>query len=191
MSVFAIRPRCRRSFFAGLVALAGCLSGQALAFQLNYEQKWTNFEESFDVRPWEEVAVQLPPPPKAENLREIYVSAIAQHRFFIDRPSVSVGTDGVVRYALVTLTSTGLRNTSYEGMRCETRERRGYAFAAPDGTWMKSRNDRWFLVEENNLSRHYAALYLEYFCSDRIVQALPVILKRLDSSMDLHNIRRD
>lgn len=179
--------------FVSLMGVAGLLAATTVAhaWDLNYQPKFTNFEEEVDAKPWEEVVPKLPPPPKAENLREFYVSATAQHKFMIDLNSISVGEDGVVRYTLVTQTRTGVRNTGFEGMRCASREWRGYAFANPDGSWMKSRNSRWFMVEESNLNRYHAALYLEYFCNDRLVQTLPDIRKRLESAMDLHYIRRD
>ena len=87
-----------------------------------------DFEDDYEVKKWEEVAVQLPASPKESSLQPFYVSATTDNRFWVDLDSVSVGSDGVVRYTLVVRTGTGAKNVSYEGMRCETRERRLYAF---------------------------------------------------------------
>ena len=62
------------------------------------------FEADYDdeKKPWKEIEAQIPPYPKSENLI-LFETAPAGHQFFIDAPSVSVGTEGVVRstYPLV------------------------------------------------------------------------------------------
>lgn len=133
------------------------------------EEALAGFEDDYDVKRWEEVEVQLPPPPKQEDLLAFYVSAATDNRFFVDPASITVGGDGVVRYTLVVVTPSGGRNVSFEGMRCETRERRLYAFGRADGAWSKSRNNQWERVKEAVNNRHHAALFLEYFCPDGVI----------------------
>lgn len=140
----------------GLLALP---VGQALA----------DFEEDYEAKKWEEIEVQLPAPPRQENLVPFYVSAAADNRFFVDLISISVGSDGVVRYTLVVVSPSGVRNVSFEGMRCDTWERRLYAFGRADGAWSKSRNNRWERVREATNNRHHAALFQGYFCPDGII----------------------
>ncbi|MDD2663517.1 MAG: CNP1-like family protein [Dechloromonas sp.] len=123
-----------------------------------------DFDEDYDSKRWQEVEVQLPAPPRQDRLLPFYVSAVAENRFYVDASSLSVGSDGVVRYVLVILTPQGGRNVSYEGMRCETRERRIYASGRADGSWSKSRNNDWVRIADQLVNRHHAALYLEYFC---------------------------
>ncbi len=123
-----------------------------------------DFDEDYDSKRWQEVEVQLPAPPRQDRLLPFYVSAVAENRFYVDASSLSVGSDGVVRYILVILTPQGGRNVSYEGMRCETRERRIYASGRADGSWSKSRNNDWVRIADQLVNRHHAALYLEYFC---------------------------
>lgn len=118
---------------------------------------------------WEESAWELPAPPKGADLVPFYVSATADNRFFVDSRSLSVGSDGVIRYTLVVETPSGVRNVSYEGMRCQTRERRLYAIGQPDGSWSKSRVVRWERVREAVTNRQHAALFHEYFCPGGIV----------------------
>src|SRR5690606_24875279 len=67
----------------------------------------SNFEEDFDdpYKPWQEVAVQIPAPPKDQDLLPFEVSETASHRFTIDANSLTVGADGVVRYTLVTISN--------------------------------------------------------------------------------------
>jgi hypothetical protein len=126
----------------------------------------SRFEEDFDDsdKPWQEVAVQLPAPPKPENLVPFDVSRTAAQSFAIDAPSLSVASDGVVRYTLVATSNAGARNISYEGIRCASYERKLYAFGQSDGSWTRSRRDKWELISDNSLNRQHAALAKDYFC---------------------------
>lgn len=119
--------------------------------------------------PWHEIAVELPAFPGDDNLLPFFVSATSENRFLIDSKSISVGSDDVVRYTLVIATPSGARNTSYEGIRCATAERRVYAFGRADGTWSKARGDQWVRISENSLNRHHAELFKVYFCPVGIV----------------------
>lgn len=122
-------------------------------------------EDNFDEKPWEEVQYQLPSAPDLKNLTPIEVGSPTENKFAIDEPSVTFGADQVVRYTLVATSPGGARNVSYEGMRCATAERRLYAFGRADGSWSKARNGQWLRISENNLNRHHAALFRDYFCT--------------------------
>ena len=125
---------------------------------------FADFEEDYENKQWQEIEVQLPAAPKQETLLPFYVSAATENRFFVDGATLSVGGDGVVRYVLLVLTPQGVRNVTYEGMRCETRERRIYASGRLDGTWSKARKNEWVRILDAWANRQHAALYLEYFC---------------------------
>ncbi|MDR1648230.1 MAG: CNP1-like family protein [Zoogloeaceae bacterium] len=128
-------------------------------------------EEDYDEEKpeWKENEVTLPPAPQNDNLISLYVSPTAQNRFFVDLASLSVGSDGIVRYTLVIISPSGVRNTSYEGMRCQTSEWRIYASGRPDGAWSQTRGKRWFPVREERANRHHAELYREFFCPGGIL----------------------
>jgi hypothetical protein len=128
-----------------------------------------NFEEDYEKKQWQEIELQLPPAPAKESLIPFYVSATASSKFFIDGASLTVGADGVVRYVLVVLTAGGARNVSFEGMRCETKERRLYASGRIDGSWSKSRNNEWSRIKDAAVNRHHAVLFLEYFCPGAVI----------------------
>lgn len=98
-----------------------------------------------------------------------YASAATDNRFFVDASTLSVSADGVVRYVLVVVSPQGVRNVTFEGMRCETRERRIYASGRSDGSWSKARKNEWSRIEDAAANRHHAALFLEYFCPFGIV----------------------
>lgn len=140
----------------------------ATAFSVNAQSK---FDEDFDDKdkPWAEIAVQLPAAPKPENLLPFYVSATATQQFAIDANSLTVGADGVVRYTVVSTSPAGARNVSYEGIRCQSYERKLYAFGRPDGTWSRSRRDEWERISGNAANRYHAALLKDYFCAETAV----------------------
>lgn len=123
-----------------------------------------DFDEEYDVKQWQEMAVLMPAAPNPASLIPFYVSAATENRFFIDGATLSVGEDGVVRYVLIVQTAGGAKNTSFEGMRCVSRERRIYASGRLDGSWSKSRNNEWVRIRDAAGNRQYAELFLEYFC---------------------------
>lgn len=125
---------------------------------------FADFEEDYENKQWQEIEVQLPAAPRQETLLPFYVSAATENRFFIDGATLTVGSDGVVRYVLLVLTPQGARNVTYEGMRCLTRERRIYASGRQDGSWSKARKNEWVRIQDAYANRQHAALFLEYFC---------------------------
>lgn len=126
-------------------------------------------DEDYLPKVWKELEVELPAAPVESNLQSFYVSAAASNQFFVDMATLTVGSDGVVRYVLVILTPGGARNVTYEGMRCETRERRVYASGRADGTWSKARRNDWSRIRDEYVNRYHAALFLDYFCPGGLI----------------------
>lgn len=122
------------------------------------------FDSEYEEKRWEEIEAQIPPFPRPDSLVSFYVSASTDNQFMVDRDSISVGADGVVRYTLVVTSSSGAQNVSYEGLRCLSAERRLYAFGRSDKTWSKARSNQWVRIQGSTLNRHHAALFSEYFC---------------------------
>ena len=116
---------------------------------------------------WVELELKLPPFPKTENLIPFEASGASRNRFYIDSQSITVGGDGVVRYTLVIKGSGGGENVSYEGIRCETREQKYYAFGRRDGTWSNARSREWRRIEYKDANRQHGVLYVDYLCLDR------------------------
>jgi hypothetical protein len=130
------------------------------------------FEADYDdeKKAWKEIETQIPPYPKSENLI-LFETAPAGHQFFVDAPSISVGTDGVVRYTLLVKTAGGALNVSYEGIRCETREQKYYAIGRPGGGWTRARDPAWRYIEAQQYNRHHGVLFGDYFCDGRATVA--------------------
>lgn len=119
--------------------------------------------EDADEKAWAEGEVHLPAFPEKENLIPFTVGAVTDRQFFIDSKSLSVGADGVIRFALVIVSSAGAQNISYEGLRCGAGERRYYASGRADKTWSKARSDKWLKVR-GAADSHHVELYMNYFC---------------------------
>ena len=136
-----------------------------LCLPLAAHAEWGQFDHEFEnEKPWKELSAQLPPYPKADNLVEFDVSSATRNRHFIDVASISVGEDKVVRYTAVIEAAGGAKNVSFEGMRCETGERRLYAYGHPDGTWTKARNAGWEGIKFRSLLSYHTALYEDHLC---------------------------
>ncbi len=127
-------------------------------------------EDPFNRR-WEEKEIPLPAYPKDENLQEFYVGPTNPNHFLIDKTTLAVGEDGVVRYVLVVRTGGGATNVTFEGIRCETAEYKTYGLGRSDGSWVKARRgNEWKPIENKPINRHHAALVTEYFCANGIIR---------------------
>ena len=114
---------------------------------------------------WKEVELSLPKAPEETGLVQIDVGSLSTNRFFVDQESLTVGSDGVIRYTMVVLSPSGARNVTYEGMRCDTAEKRLYAFGRADGSWSPAKSAGWQRIEGGKLNQQHAALYREYVCA--------------------------
>jgi len=127
----------------------------------------TELEDDDPNKEKQEVALQLPGAPKAENLLTFYTSGT--QTFAIDKQSVSVEKDGSVRYTLVATSSSGAKNVSYEAIRCESYERKLYAFGRSDGSWSASRRKEWDRISNAGANKQHHVLYTEYFCDGNTI----------------------
>ncbi len=164
-------PRLRNT--SAYRRLIRCLSAGLLlvATASSFAQQLGSFDKEFDdeEKTWQEIAVQLPPAPVPENLVAFYVGPTTPSKSYVDLKSLTVGSDNVVRYTMVTKTSGGATNISYAGMRCETYEIKQYAFGRTDGNWSRSRQDKWTRIKDVGTNRQDAALYKSYFCQNGLL----------------------
>jgi hypothetical protein len=129
----------RRGLALGLIALATCTSFAQTLIPTNPD--------------WREAEAPPPPALKTDRLIEIDMPR-SQLRFGVDPSSVSLGSDGIVRYVVVASSSTGAVNASYEGIRCGTGEFKVYARHNPDSGWVRAQDD-WRSLHDSSLrSRH-------------------------------------
>ncbi|MDY7577507.1 CNP1-like family protein [Herbaspirillum sp. RTI4] len=125
-----------------------------------------NLDEDFDdsSKSWQEISLQLPPAPQESDLASFYVDPRATGQSAVDAKSISIGTDGVIRYTMVVKTQGGAVNVSYNGIRCATYESKSYAFGRSDGAWSRARQDKWKVISNAGANRQDAVLFKEYFC---------------------------
>ena len=115
---------------------------------------------------WREGEVKIPAYPDERSLQEFSISGRTDNRFFVDPQSLSVDPDGVVRFSLVVRSNTGAENVAYEGIRCETREWKPYAFGRADRSWSAARDPQWQRVVWRSTNAYRYVLYRDYFCPD-------------------------
>jgi hypothetical protein len=125
----------------------------------------------FSEKPLDELPVQLPAVPKLGDLIEFDPGRPATLRFFVDPASLSVGTDGIVRFTVVVRGDGATSNVSYEAIRCKTRERKVFAYGRADGTWYAARDPRWTKIGGLTSDGHRFVLYEDYFCPSRQIIA--------------------
>jgi hypothetical protein len=118
-----------------------------------------------EATPWVELAANLPAAPKPESLVAIDLGPATSRRIQVDRDSVSVGADGVVRYSVLIQSEGGARTLNYEGMRCESGEWKIYAFGRADGQWSENRYPRWSVVKDRETGGYHRELFYHYFCN--------------------------
>lgn len=158
----------RRSLIALVMSVA-----MMMAFPAASQWKDWDYDLDQEKKPWAELQTQIPPYPKPENLLKFYAGAATPHSYFIDSASVSVGDDGVVRYTLMIKTGGGATNVSFEGIRCEGREIKIYAFGRPNGEWSRARDSRWKRIEAQEVNDYHRMLHGDYFCPSKR-QAAPL-----------------
>lgn len=114
-------------------------------------------------------AIQLPA--ITQNYASFYSSA--QLDFAIDLDSLTALTDKSsdqeveMRYVLKATSKQGAINISYEGIRCDTREKIIYALLTDDGKWKKVRAPRWSVIPKSGINLQHLYLADDYFCSEK------------------------
>jgi hypothetical protein len=118
---------------------------------------------------WKDEQPDPPAFPLDSNLIPFAVSGGSSNRFFIDRNSLSIGSkDGVVRFTTVIKSESGVRNVLFEGIRCDTREKKLYATGRDDGTWSPAHSSDWQAVEYKNLNGYHRLLFSDFFCPAKL-----------------------
>lgn len=159
-----------RLFALVLAFVCGPAFGQANnQFSPDFKPEELYKGPSSEEKPWEEGELKLPGYPRPADLVEFQVSALSSFRFSIDATSVSVGADGIVRFAMVARSSSGNENVSYDGLRCKTGEYKNYANGrVAEKAWVPVRDAKWRAVEVKTVTRQYLVLMRDFFCPSRV-----------------------
>jgi hypothetical protein len=76
-------------------------------------------------------------------------------RFGVAPGSVTLGSDGIVRYVVVATSTSGVVNGLYEGIRCSTGDHKVYARHNPGSGWVVAKDAQWQPVQQ---TRHALAI---------------------------------
>lgn len=117
---------------------------------------------------FKEDALDLPAYPDDAALIEFRPRGHSKNRFHIDRNSVSLGADRVVRYTAVIKSPSGVANVSYEGLRCKTSEYKVYAYGTRNGNWTNAREPKWQGFDGTTANFRYS-LWVDYLCDSEAV----------------------
>jgi hypothetical protein len=141
-------------------------------------------EESNDYTPpsegWQERAVEIPQGFDPDDLQTFTLRG-RQDRFeyAIERSSLQVEQDGVIRFLLVIRSAQGAVNSSYEGLRCGHRLVKVYAYGSGSGL-IPLTTPEWQEIPKES-SGYQAILYDDLLCNlstgqpnppDAVIQAM-------------------
>ena len=119
--------------------------------------------EEKDKAEWVEEPVTPPPYPQDADLIVVAMAATS-NEFFVDRKSISLGSDNVVRYTMLIRSDAGAINVTHEGIRCETREKKLYYLGRKDGTWGAARAAKWGPISDSGTVTYQKILMNDFFC---------------------------
>lgn len=116
-------------------------------------------------KPWHEQSTKLPAFPRNADLVPVAGPGDATLKLFVDKRSISLGKDRVVRLTYVLESPSGAHNVYYEGFRCSPARYKTYAFGTDKGVFQKMPGATWEpipITETNNFRR---LLYHDYLCT--------------------------
>jgi hypothetical protein len=133
---------------------------------------------------WVDSAIQFPAAPVTENLLRFYSNE--NQSFFIDSKSLSIVADGSLRYTIVSTSKSGAKNVSYEGIRCDSYEKRLFAFGRADGSWSPSRRNEWDEISNKGINKQHSSLAWDFVCeAGSIAGNVEKIIQRLKTNQSL------
>jgi hypothetical protein len=117
---------------------------------INDRQSCEYYEEE-----WQESKLVIPPLPKDNEFKQLAVTeASERYTYYMDEKSITLGTDGVMRYTVAVVSSSGVRNIFYEGLRCDENEVKTYAYASKGGKFRPTYKSRWRTVSNKGASAY-------------------------------------
>ncbi len=122
---------------------------------------------------WKEGEVALPDKYEEHNLREFQIdNSSGRFRYYIDSNSLQTTKDGVSRFILVIRSSSGVDNSTYEGIRCGEREYRVYAYGDKAG-FKAMPGSSWKPISKSGYENYRHILYNDLICNTNTGKANP------------------
>lgn len=139
---------------------------------LGSDQPWNTYDPDAEYR-WKETGTTLPDFPRDENLVPVPMPSIYTVKVYMDEKSLSLGEDGVARFTLVVESPSKVRNVFHEGLRCDTREYKIYAFGTSDNLFEPMKQPRWERIPHHVINAYRSQLLHHYVCDpDSLATAL-------------------
>lgn len=140
-----------------VLAITGCLMLSQLACG-----------QLVDLDPdWKELEVKPPAAFRTDRLVPIELPRYVSVRVGIDPATVTVSSDGIVRYVVVAVSDSGNINAAYEGIWCRAGDVKTYARAGNDGQWTAIAKPEWKGLSASHPSMHALALARQGVCDGR------------------------
>jgi hypothetical protein len=133
---------------------------------------------------WKELEVAPPARFSVDRLVPLDMPRYVSVKVGVDPDSLSIGTDGVVRYVVVAVSQSGNVNAMFEGIWCLKGEVKTYARFGSDGKWKPVENAEWLPLNGNQRSMHALALARQGACDGRAATAssTTAIIRKLQQS---------
>ncbi len=120
---------------------------------------------------WKESDTPTPPAFSPNKLLPLDMPPYVSLRFGIDPATLTITTDGIVRYVVVATNASGSVSALYEGIRCATGEVKTYARAGGAGAWSIIQAPEWRGLNDNQPSKHAWVFARQAACDGRAAAA--------------------
>ena len=114
---------------------------------------------------WAESEAPTPPAFKSTALIAIDMPHYVTLKFGIDPDTLVITPDGILRYVMLAVNTSGSVNAMYEGIRCATGQVKTYARAGNSGVWSVVKEPQWRNLHDNLPSKHAVAFARQGACN--------------------------
>jgi hypothetical protein len=133
---------------------------------------WNTWAALVDIDPdWQETDAPPPPAFSRDKLIPVDMPLYVTLKLGVDPSTLTITSDGVVRYVMVASSTSGSFTAMYEGIRCLTGEVKLYARFSASGQWRAVDNPQWRPLNDNQPSPHALALARQGACDGRSAAA--------------------
>jgi hypothetical protein len=120
---------------------------------------------------WKEAEAPTPPSFSSTQLLPVEMPNYVSLTFGVDPATLTITSDGIVRYVMVAVNASGSVNAMFEGIRCATGEVKTYARSNATRVWTNVKDPQWRNLTDNLPSKHALALARQGACDGRSTPA--------------------
>jgi len=157
------------------IFLLSLFLGYSAVISADVWDKWDSHKEEYKENEgvedfvWKEGENNLLEYPQDSNLAAITgPAAYRNYQYLLDIKTLTVGSNGVVRYSIVIRSGSGADNVMFDGIRCTTREMINYAYGSTDmkgnKKFIEKSNAAWKPLRSTGVLGYSLPLATDYFC---------------------------